>query len=246
MRKDGQTLATGSRLEFFMDHRPRSDIMERHDKTIGDDLLRQGCIRCAVRNSAHNLCSTRARMLRLRLLYLTVRRLCAAPRFSSRWTRGAALHLSGTMCRWTGRVLRPACCLPAPPSLIAHCVATCLAEPVTAIATISTVTEGIAAVLSKRLVDIEVDFLSIFMPLATQRQHSWHLHAAWRTGWRPRDLLRAAAALRLLGRRSSAPWDGPSGAYRSLDACFGLPADIQKVYACPVPCNTSIAGSCGV
>ena len=25
----------------------RSDIMERHDKTIGDDPLRQGCIRCA-------------------------------------------------------------------------------------------------------------------------------------------------------------------------------------------------------
>ena len=118
------------------------------------------------------------------------------------------------------RRLPAAWALPAPPSLTLYCVAARLAEPVTAISNISTVTEGIAAVLSKRLVDIEVDFLSIFMPLATQRQHSWHLHAAWRTGWRPRDLWRAAAALRLLGRRSSAPWDGPSGAYRSLDACF--------------------------
>ena len=102
-------------------------------------------------------------------------------------------------------MLRPACCLPAPPSLIAHCVATCLAEPVTAITTIATVTEDIAAVLSKLLVDIEIDFLSIFEPLTTQRQGSRHLRAAWQTGWRPRDLRCAAAALRLLGRPSAAP-----------------------------------------
>ena len=39
--------------------------------------------------------------------------------------------------------LPPVCCLPAPPSLIAHCVAACLAEPVTAITTITTVTEAL-------------------------------------------------------------------------------------------------------
>ena len=82
------------------------------------------------------------------------------------------------MCRCAGKALRPACCLAAPPSLTAHCVATCLAEPVTAIATISMVTEAIDTVLSERLDDIEVDFLSIFEPLATQRQGSRHLRAA--------------------------------------------------------------------
>ena len=55
-------------------------------------------------------------------------------------------------------MLRPACCLPAPPSLIAHCVATCLAEPVTAITTITTVTEGNGTVLFELLFDTEVDF----------------------------------------------------------------------------------------
>ena len=48
--------------------------------------------------------------------------------------------------------LRPACCLPAPPSLIAHCVATCFAEPVTAIITITTVTEGNGTVLDNTVV----------------------------------------------------------------------------------------------
>ena len=69
-------------------------------------------------------------------------------------------------------MLRPACCQPAPTSLTAHCVTARLAEPVAAITTITTVTEGNGTVLSEHLLDIEVDFLSIFWPLATQRQSS--------------------------------------------------------------------------
>ena len=79
-------------------------------------------------------------------------------------------------------MLRPACCQPAPTSLTAHCVTARLAEPVAAITNISKITEGIAAVVSERLVDIQVDFLSIILPLAAQWQCSWHLRAAWWPG----------------------------------------------------------------
>ena len=41
----------------------RSDIMERHDKTFGDDPLRQGCTRCAralrIASAAHHLAAHR-------------------------------------------------------------------------------------------------------------------------------------------------------------------------------------------
>ena len=58
----------------------------------------------------------------------------------------------------------------APPSLTDHCVTLRFAELAATNTTVATIAEGIAAALSALLVDIEVDFLIIFLALATRRQ----------------------------------------------------------------------------